>query len=217
VDNLDKKYRLGGMADEKDIWIQKKNGDVRFEIAPKNDFGANPACISIRGSKTMYIQSIVISGFKSYRDTVTINDLSPGHNVVVGRNGSGKSNFFDAIRFLLSDAYTNLRNNERQALLHEGVSKAPSAFVEITFDNSDGRMPFDKDQVTLRRIISQTKDEYVLDKKNVTRTEVFNLLETAGFSKSNPYYIVQQGRIAALCSMKDEQRLQLLEEVAGTR
>ncbi|GJD08756.1 Structural maintenance of chromosomes protein 3 [Galdieria sulphuraria] len=165
----------------------------------------------------MHIQAIVISGFKSYRDTVKISDLSPGHNVVVGRNGSGKSNFFDAIRFLLSDAYTNLRNNERQALLHEGVSKAPTAFVEITFDNSDGRLPFDKDQVTLRRIISQTKDEYVLDKKNVTRTEVFNLLETAGFSKSNPYYIVQQGRISALCSMKDEQRLQLLEEVAGTK
>ncbi|GJQ12768.1 hypothetical protein GpartN1_g4559.t1 [Galdieria partita] len=165
----------------------------------------------------MHIQAIVISGFKSYRDIVKISDLSPGHNVVVGRNGSGKSNFFDAIRFLLSDAYTNLRNSERQALLHEGVSKAPSAFVEITFDNSDGRLPFDKDQVTLRRIISQTKDEYVLDKKNVTRTEVFNLLETAGFSKSNPYYIVQQGRISALCSMKDEQRLQLLEEVAGTR
>eukprot|EP00871_Galdieria_phlegrea_P005779 jgi/Galph1/689/GphlegSOOS_G5386.1 len=165
----------------------------------------------------MHIHSIVLSGFKSYRDTVVINELSPGHNVIVGRNGAGKSNFFDAIRFVLSDAYSNLRNNDRNALLHEGTYKVPSAYVEITFDNSDGRLPFDKDQVTLRRIISQTKDEYVIDKKNVTRTEVFNLLETAGFSKSNPYYIVQQGKISAMCSMKDEQRLQLLEEVAGTR
>jgi structural maintenance of chromosome 3 (chondroitin sulfate proteoglycan 6) len=38
--------------------------------------------------------------------------------VVVGRNGSGKSNFFAAIRFVLNDAYTKLGQEERQALLH---------------------------------------------------------------------------------------------------
>lgn len=42
-----------------------------------------------------------ISGFRSYRDA-TISDLSPKHNVFVGRNGSGKSNFFFGIfSFLL--------------------------------------------------------------------------------------------------------------------
>lgn len=80
---------------------------------------------------TMYIKTLTIQGFKSYRDQVSVEvtsprrcmtDLqrvadryralqvsmldassfyrilicphSPGHNVVVGRNGSGKSNFF---------------------------------------------------------------------------------------------------------------------------
>jgi structural maintenance of chromosome 3 (chondroitin sulfate proteoglycan 6) len=43
------------------------------------------------------------------------------------------------------------------------------------------------------------------------------LLESAGFSKSNPYYIVQQGKVNALCLSKDEERLHLLKEVAGTR
>ena len=38
--------------------------------------------------------------------------------VSVGRNGSGKSNFFAAIRFVLHDAYTKLGQEERQALLH---------------------------------------------------------------------------------------------------
>jgi chromosome segregation ATPase len=27
------------------------------------------------------------------------------------------------------------------------------------------------------------------------KTEVMNLLESAGFSRSNPYYIVQQGKV----------------------
>lgn len=29
------------------------------------------------------------------------------------------------------------------------------------------------------------------------KTDVSNLLESAGFSKSNPYYIVQQGKVRA--------------------
>jgi structural maintenance of chromosome 3 (chondroitin sulfate proteoglycan 6) len=42
------------------------------------------------------------------------------------------------------------------------------------------------------------------------------LLESAGFSKSNPNFIVQQGKVNTLCVKKDEERLDLLKEVAGT-
>lgn len=67
-----------------------------------------------------------------------------------------------------------------------------------------------------------------------------NLLESAGFSRSNPYYVVQQGKvcgtfyfcvlimlcifltfvpsqIASLTLMKDSERLDLLKEIGGTR
>lgn len=166
----------------------------------------------------MHIKQITISGFKSYRDATPVGPFSPAHSVVVGRNGSGKSNFFDAVRFVLSDTFSNLRAEERVALLHEGAGASVlSAYVEILFDNSDGRLPSDREEVALRRMIGLKKDEYVLDRKNVTRTEVFNLLESAGFSRSNPYYIVQQGKVAALCAMTDRHRLELLKEVAGTR
>lgn len=43
-----------------------------------------------------------------------------------------------------------------------------------------------------------------------------NLLESAGFSRSNPYYIVPQGRVTALTQAKDSDRLDLLKEIAGT-
>lgn len=60
----------------------------------------------------------------------------------VGRNGSGKSNFFYAIQFVLSDEFSHLRPEQRQALLHEGTGpRVISAHVEIIFDNSDGRLP----------------------------------------------------------------------------
>ena len=92
-----------------------------------------------------------------------------------------------------------------------------SAFVEIIFDNSDDRFPTGKPELILRRTIGIKKDEYSLDRKNATRTDVMNLLESAGFSRSNPYYIVPQGRVTALTNMKDGERLTLLKEVAGTQ
>ena len=170
-----------------------------------------------------------------------VEPFDPGHNVVVGRNGSGKSNFFYAIQFVLSDEYSHLRPEQRQALLHEGTGpRVISAYVEIIFDNSDGRLPIDKDEVFLRRVIGSKKDNYFLNKKMVPRSEVMNLLESAGFSRANPYYIgknnknlavsdgcnllmflsrttVKQGKINQMATAPDSQRLKLLREVAGTR
>lgn len=57
----------------------------------------------------------------------------------------------------------------------------------------------EKDEVSLRRVIGAKKDQYFLDKKVVTKTDVMNLLESAGFSRSNPYYIVKQGRVCTTC------------------
>ncbi|GAA5892360.1 cohesin subunit SMC3 [Sporobolomyces salmoneus] len=179
---------------------------------------------------------IKIQGFKSYRDETVVDPFSPGLNLLVGRNGSGKSNFFSAIRFVLSDAYTSLSREERQALLHDGSAASGggeggagaggggglggatmSAFVEIEFDNSDGRFPTNKPTMVLRRTIGLKKDEYQMDRKSTSKGEVMSMLESAGFSRSNPYYIVPQGRINHLTNQKDLDRLLLLKEVAGTK
>lgn len=69
---------------------------------------------------------------------------------MVGANGSGKTNFFHAIRFVLSDLFHNLRAEDRQAFLHEGAGhQVLSAFVEIVFDNTDNRIPVDREEVRL--------------------------------------------------------------------
>lgn len=47
-----------------------------------------------------------------------------------------------AIQFVLSDEFSHLRPEQRQALLHEGTGpRVVSAYVEIIFDNSDARVP----------------------------------------------------------------------------
>lgn len=42
-------------------------------------------------------------------------------------------------------------------------------------------------------------------------------MESAGFSRSNPYYVIKQGKIMELASASDVERLRLLREVAGIR
>ena len=166
----------------------------------------------------MFIKELEIHGFKSYRNQVIIDSFSPAQNTIVGRNGSGKSNSFRAIQFVLGEKqFSNLSLKERKELLHEGAgSTTLSAHVQITFDNSERRFPLETDEVVLRRTIGTKKDEFFLNSKHVTKNDVVSLLESAGFSRSNPYYVVQQGKVNALCLMKDEQRLDLLKEVAGT-
>ena len=165
----------------------------------------------------MYIKQLVIQGFKSYRDQTIIEPFSPGTNVIVGRNGSGKSNLFAAIRFVLNDGDTRMSGDDRLALLHESSGNATlSAYVELVFDNADGRFPTGRTETVLRRSITSSRDEFSLDGRVISKTELANLFMAAGFSKSNPFYIVPQGRINWLANCEDSERLDLLRDVAGT-
>lgn len=172
----------------------------------------------------MYISRVVIKGFKTYRNETVIDDFSPHHNIIIGSNGSGKSNFFAAIRFVLSDAYSNLKREERQGLIHQGSGSVMSASVEIVFHDPGNRMilpsgvaPMSNEEIFIRRTVGLKKDDYQINDRNVTKGDVVRMLESAGFSMSNPYNIVPQGRIIAVTNAKDKERLQLLEDVVGAK
>ncbi|MEQ2197484.1 hypothetical protein XENOCAPTIV_030129, partial [Xenoophorus captivus] len=135
------------------------------------------------------IFEVIIQGFRSYRDQTVVDPFSPKHNVI-------------AIQFVLSDEFSHLRPEQRLALLH--VSSANfqrnqliCGTVIITSEKFFS-LQIDKEEVSLRRVIGAKKDQYFLDKKMVTyvllKNDVMNLLESAGFSRSNPYYIVKQGK-----------------------
>ena len=119
---------------------------------------------------------------------------------------------------MLSDVFGTLRAEERQRLLHEGAGHAVmSAYVEIVFCNKDRRIAGGERRSAVGYLnIGLKKDEYYLDKKHASKTEIVNLLETAGFSRTNPYYVVQQGRITKMATMSDKERLELLKEIGGT-
>ena len=53
-------------------------------------------------------------GFKSYLSLQDLEEFSPGYNLICGRNGSGKSNLFAALQFVLSDEFASLNPDQRQ-------------------------------------------------------------------------------------------------------
>jgi hypothetical protein len=71
--------------------------------------------------------------------------------------------------------------------------------------------------VSVRRVMGTKKDQILVNQSPFSQQDFQALLESAGMSRSNPYYIVEQGKIAQLMKQKDEERLELFKEIAGTR
>jgi structural maintenance of chromosome 2 len=49
----------------------------------------------------MYVEEIILEGFKSYASRTVISGWDPEFNAITGLNGTGKSNILDAICFVL--------------------------------------------------------------------------------------------------------------------
>jgi structural maintenance of chromosome 2 len=49
----------------------------------------------------MYVEEIILEGFKSYATRTVISGWDPEFNAITGLNGTGKSNILDAICFVL--------------------------------------------------------------------------------------------------------------------
>lgn len=74
----------------------------KFKVLSKNPSQKNPS----KNNRKMYLEEIVLDGFKSYANRTVISGFDSKFNAITGLNGSGKSNILDAICFVLG--ITNL-------------------------------------------------------------------------------------------------------------
>ena len=56
-----------------------------------------------------FIKNVKLFDFKSFIDSTEIGPFSPYSNIIIGPNGTGKSNIFDAILFTFGKKAKNLR------------------------------------------------------------------------------------------------------------
>ncbi len=166
----------------------------------------------------MHLRSIKMRGFKSFPDPVEVR-LEPGVAVVVGPNGTGKSNVADAIVWAAGSlAPSALRAEKPEDVLFAGAagrSATDHCEVELLFDNSDGAatLPYSELSV-VRRLDRGGEGHYLINRAAVRRTDVLELLSDVGLGHEM-HAIIGQGRVERVLSSKPAERRALIEEAAG--
>src|SRR3989344_92492 len=160
----------------------------------------------------VYIKKLVMHGFKSFANRVEI-PFDNTINVVIGANGSGKSNISDGLCFVLGRlSIKSMRAERASHLLFQGTKDrkpAQQANVDIVFDNSDRGFGTDEKEVIISRIVRKNGlSIYRINNQTKTRQEVLEFLARAGIDP-NGFNIVLQGEISRFVKMHSEERREI--------
>ena len=170
----------------------------------------------------MHIKEIILDGFKSYANKTSVSGLDRHFNAITGFNGSGKSNIFDALCFVMGiSSLSNVRAANLQDLIYKkGLAGIDKASVTVIFDNTDKNnspVGYDEyDEITVCRMIYQGKSKYILNGYSSTQEKVRDLFLSVQLNINNPHFLVMQGKVRQVVNMKPIEILGLMEEAAGT-
>ena len=166
----------------------------------------------------MYLKRLEMQGFKSFADK-TVLEFMPGITSVIGPNGSGKSNISDCIRWILGEqSMKSLRGQKTQDIIFAGTqNRKPLGFAEasLVFDNTDGVLPIEYNEVTItRKIYRSGETGYYINKVPCRLKDIIELFMDTGIGRDG-YSIIGQGKIDEILSNKSEDRRHIFEEAAG--
>ena len=166
----------------------------------------------------MQLLRLELKGFKSFADKIVVK-FSPGMTAVIGPNGSGKSNITDAMKWVLGESNVrNLRGQRAEDIIFSGTEKRkPMSAAEVTlvFDNADGQLDVDMQEVAITRRIYRTgESEFLINKRTCRLKDIHLLLADTGLGKDS-MAIIGQNRIDAILNSKPEERRLIFEDVAG--
>ncbi|KAH6602713.1 hypothetical protein BASA61_000878 [Batrachochytrium salamandrivorans] len=172
----------------------------------------------------MFLEELVLDGFKSYATRTVVSGWDPEFNAITGLNGSGKSNILDAICFVLGiSTLAHVRAANLQDLVYKrGQAGVNRASVTVIFNNlnKDTSPPgyHEHDKITItRQIIIGGRNKYLVNGINKNQQDVANLFQSVQLNVNNPHFLIMQGKITKVLNMRPPEILAMIEEAAGTR
>ncbi len=166
----------------------------------------------------LYLKSLTLKGFKSFAQPTTFA-FEPGVTAVVGKNGHGKSNVFDAIAWVMGEqGAKSLRGDKMEDVIFKGsATKGPlgRAEVSLTIDNADGALPIDYTEVTISRTLFRSgQSEYAINGESCRLLDVQELLSDSGLGREM-HVIVGQNKLKDIFQASPQERRGFIEEAAG--
>lgn len=166
----------------------------------------------------MYVKQLTMKGFKSFASATTFK-LEPGITCVVGPNGSGKSNVVDALAWVMGEqGAKSLRGGKMEDVIFAGTAGRPPlgrAEVALTIDNTDGALPIDYTEVTIRRTMFRNGgSDYAINGTACRLLDIQELLSDSGIGREM-HVIVGQGQLDTVLRATPEERRGFVEEAAG--
>ena len=165
------------------------------------------------------IKKIKISGFKSFPYPLEI-DIPEGITGIIGPNGCGKSNIFEAIRWVMGESSSkSLRSTSMEELIFSGTDNIPEKNIaEVTVDleiDDENKKQFGDDKLIVSRQLERGVGSfYKINNKDVRAKDV-NILFSDSGSGPRSSSIISQGNIDQIINFKPLERKTILEDAAG--
>ncbi len=172
----------------------------------------------MEGVSPLHLNSIKISGFKSFAEEVELI-LEPGITTIVGPNGCGKSNVSDAMRWVLGQQNARaLRCTNMQGLLFNGgadFSPAQKAKVSLAFSKSTENLTSDASHIEVTRQLTRTgESSYFMNQAPCRLRDIREHFMDTGIGV-DAYSVMEQSKIEMILNVRPEERRFLFDEVAG--
>ncbi len=168
-------------------------------------------------------ESMEMVGFKSFADKLPVS-FDDRITAVIGPNGCGKSNLFDAIGWVLgAQSARNLRGEKMEDVIFNGTAKRkPSGLAQVTLTlrrQSDAPLLLQGKELTddrleiSRRLYRDGDSHYLINQRRCRLKDIHQVLEEAGLGYAS-YALIAQGKIDTVLTGKPADRRAIIEEAA---
>jgi len=165
----------------------------------------------------MKIKRLILYNFKSYKSLV-ISELDEHCNIIIGKNGHGKSNIHIALLFLFSDLYSSETPQAKREALHESLPIESELYVEAMIDNTEKSLLIDAEEVLVRKTLDAHNRVVIkVNDRVLSQKEYYSLLEVAGMRRHDPSNFLLQGKVRRVAQADERTLYSLLTDAIGTQ